>query len=229
MSLELHSRLRIFMSASPVPTCSICIEPLTDKIKELHKDPKLKLTHSFHEDCINKWLSLNKTCPICREKITVIKQPTDITAIAFSQFRSFSNRFIEDIQSAIQLNNVSRFKRLFLLTDLLPEQKMTLLHQAVLNKNFEIVKEILKPDRSCFYPKIVEDAIDLNQFEIVNYIVSNSLIARGHAVDYALCKNENIPMALDLLRSGLVDEFYRKRIIKYARSIANDELQVALI
>ena len=43
--------------------CYICYESLEDNIKEL------KCKHKFHPCCVNKWLEINITCPICRETV----------------------------------------------------------------------------------------------------------------------------------------------------------------
>tara|TARA_A100001015_G_scaffold224568_1_gene253240 strand:- start:3972 stop:4382 length:411 start_codon:yes stop_codon:yes gene_type:complete len=46
-------------------SCSICLE----KYKVNDKVMNLKCRHSFHKDCLNKWLKNNNTCPQCRENI----------------------------------------------------------------------------------------------------------------------------------------------------------------
>lgn len=42
--------------------CSICYEEL--EIKTAHVTG---CKHSFHKECIKKWLSVKDTCPICRD------------------------------------------------------------------------------------------------------------------------------------------------------------------
>jgi len=44
--------------------CSICLE----KINKLEKY-KTKCNHLYHIKCINKWLKINNTCPICRTEL----------------------------------------------------------------------------------------------------------------------------------------------------------------
>ena len=44
--------------------CSICLESkLSGDIIEL------ECTHTFHKECINKWLTNNESCPYCRQDI----------------------------------------------------------------------------------------------------------------------------------------------------------------
>lgn len=43
--------------------CPICYEETEDKFKEL------KCKHTFHEKCVDKWLSNHNTCPMCRTKV----------------------------------------------------------------------------------------------------------------------------------------------------------------
>ena len=55
--------------------CSICLEKL-NKNKVY-----LNCSHYFHKDCINKWKTRNNTCPICRTRITLIKEALTIKKI----------------------------------------------------------------------------------------------------------------------------------------------------
>ncbi len=45
--------------------CSICLEKfeINDQCREI------KCKHRFHKDCVDDWLSINCTCPICRYNI----------------------------------------------------------------------------------------------------------------------------------------------------------------
>lgn len=46
--------------------CTICIGSMKNDIK---KTVKLKCDHTFHKRCVEPWLYLNNTCPICRQII----------------------------------------------------------------------------------------------------------------------------------------------------------------
>jgi hypothetical protein len=47
----------------PPDNCTICL-------KEILSDSKrLICNHNYHKNCINKWLTSNNTCPICRKEI----------------------------------------------------------------------------------------------------------------------------------------------------------------
>ena len=48
--------------------CSICLENILYKNDII----KTKCNHIFHTKCIEKWLSKQNTCPICRDKINNI-------------------------------------------------------------------------------------------------------------------------------------------------------------
>lgn len=43
-------------------TCAICLE----KISFINKK-RTHCNHFFHKKCLNKWLSLNPTCPLCKD------------------------------------------------------------------------------------------------------------------------------------------------------------------
>jgi|GEM_PF-4473999 len=50
-------------------SCSICIDPIEEE-----GDKKIKVLkdcgHIFHKTCINEWIVINPTCPLCR---TIVK------------------------------------------------------------------------------------------------------------------------------------------------------------
>jgi hypothetical protein len=45
--------------------CCICLSPYDDGV-ELREIP---CTHHFHSACIDKWLRINATCPLCKYNI----------------------------------------------------------------------------------------------------------------------------------------------------------------
>lgn len=46
-------------------TCCICLTQYGDK----EKLRVLNCDHHFHQECCDKWLKINKTCPLCRQSI----------------------------------------------------------------------------------------------------------------------------------------------------------------
>ena len=53
--------------------CSICLEELDSKSNFVITS----CNHSFHSDCLLKWLNNNNNCPLCRNKL-IDKQYSDI-------------------------------------------------------------------------------------------------------------------------------------------------------
>jgi hypothetical protein len=47
--------------------CSICLEPLGKFIKQGKK--KLPCNHTFHKKCIDGWLNISNSCPLCRRDV----------------------------------------------------------------------------------------------------------------------------------------------------------------
>ena len=66
--------------------CNICFEKLVLKETQI-----LHCNHEFHDDCIEKWLEENNTCPYCRSitdhHITLDENlnPSDITRDLMAQ------------------------------------------------------------------------------------------------------------------------------------------------
>ncbi len=55
--------------------CSICTEPLSGERRIL------ACNHQFHQSCIDKWLEIKVTCPMCRDRgKRVIVNEDDATA-----------------------------------------------------------------------------------------------------------------------------------------------------
>ena len=58
-------------SITELACCSICLESIV-KINEVTKPCE----HTFHTECITRWLENNRSCPLCRtELMTVILPP----------------------------------------------------------------------------------------------------------------------------------------------------------
>ena len=51
--------------------CAICLETNVEPLKTL------RCQHSFHEECINIWLSNHVTCPMCRDLVSFIEGEID--------------------------------------------------------------------------------------------------------------------------------------------------------
>ena len=49
------------VSATPTDMCPICYDNLNHKPRQLHT-----CGHVFHLHCIDHWLRLKKSCPVCR-------------------------------------------------------------------------------------------------------------------------------------------------------------------
>ena len=44
--------------------CSICLEKILNDDKHI-----TSCNHSFHEECMARWMSLNNSCPLCRKHL----------------------------------------------------------------------------------------------------------------------------------------------------------------
>ncbi|XP_031442978.1 E3 ubiquitin-protein ligase RNF12-A isoform X2 [Clupea harengus] len=56
---------RNFGESDALKTCSVCIT----EYAQGHKLRKLPCSHEYHVHCIDRWLSENSTCPICRRAV----------------------------------------------------------------------------------------------------------------------------------------------------------------
>lgn len=65
-SLPTRKYTKASQTSSADSRCNICLSEYEegDTLKSLPS-----CLHSFHEDCINKWLQINKSCPVCRQEI----------------------------------------------------------------------------------------------------------------------------------------------------------------
>lgn len=56
-------------------TCAICLSEF-QPMETLKTIPDCD--HCFHADCIDEWLRLNGTCPMCRNSPTQLNETTDV-------------------------------------------------------------------------------------------------------------------------------------------------------
>ena len=56
------------------PQCAICLSQYSagEMVRELPCDSR----HHFHMTCVDDWLKLNATCPVCRSKIFAARVPS---------------------------------------------------------------------------------------------------------------------------------------------------------
>ena len=47
-------------------SCSICLLDFKEETEKIIKQ-KTVCSHEFCKDCLDKWLEINNTCPICRQ------------------------------------------------------------------------------------------------------------------------------------------------------------------
>eukprot|EP00658_Telonema_sp_P-2_P024785 TRINITY_DN19978_c0_g1_i5.p1 TRINITY_DN19978_c0_g1~~TRINITY_DN19978_c0_g1_i5.p1 ORF type:complete len:106 (+),score=27.29 TRINITY_DN19978_c0_g1_i5:128-445(+) len=69
------------------PTCSICLCEYEEE-EELRAMPSC--THVFHVTCIDEWLVLNQSCPVCRQPLN-----KDGTAAAPQSLESHDGTWVE--------------------------------------------------------------------------------------------------------------------------------------
>lgn len=67
--------------------CSICTIDFDENEGEEHYDPHChECRHKFHYSCIQQWLRINRTCPLCRSKWPVTWDEKVSPLHAFKQF-----------------------------------------------------------------------------------------------------------------------------------------------
>lgn len=61
---KLFCKEHLHISPVSTDTCNICLDQLDENVY-------MKCGHSFHKECISKWLVTKKTCPCCRKTLRV--------------------------------------------------------------------------------------------------------------------------------------------------------------
>ena len=69
------------MGESPEHECAICYE--TIEPFQVRAVPR-ECSHAYHSVCLNRWLTENRSCPLCRKKISLESQIPWRTLFAFS-------------------------------------------------------------------------------------------------------------------------------------------------
>jgi len=74
------------------PSCTICLMEITNNIKAL------PCAHVFHTHCIDRWLRLKNSCPLCRQ-VDGTQQTTNTYRVPNTQSSSSSHRRHNHLQS----------------------------------------------------------------------------------------------------------------------------------
>ena len=67
----------------PVETCSICLEELD--ATGSHRALQLHCGHIYGQECIDQWLTINKSCPLCFKEIVATPPANANTSAAVSE------------------------------------------------------------------------------------------------------------------------------------------------
>lgn len=114
------------MSKGSNNECSICLEnlDLSALASNLNNIYTLDCNHSFHKNCITKWLETKLTCPLCRAPIKPLKRYIDdkiITAERLTSIFLFFSSFIETVSQNSNFEGLTEHMDEFLST---PEMQM---------------------------------------------------------------------------------------------------------
>ncbi|PCH39143.1 hypothetical protein WOLCODRAFT_158678 [Wolfiporia cocos MD-104 SS10] len=61
-------KLKLTLLGAVVDKCGICLSQFKDR-DEAMLGPKCQ--HAYHDRCLRRWLAMNRTCPICREALSL--------------------------------------------------------------------------------------------------------------------------------------------------------------
>ncbi len=71
-------------------TCCICLDDISSHLYEIKQCPTaLRCGHVFHLSCVNEWFKGKLNCPLCRERMSVMKISGPIT---FESIRRLERR-----------------------------------------------------------------------------------------------------------------------------------------
>ena len=91
--------------------CAICQDEMSvgQELSSLH--PQDEHVHTFHQACINIWLQMKNTCPICRKITEVPHQAEAVHAAAQPIFNQQVNIQLLGSRARIRLGNITRFEQ----------------------------------------------------------------------------------------------------------------------
>ena len=60
--------------------CTICLLQYTEDTKKT-----TECNHTFHDECIGRWLQTNKSCPLCRTELVVSAPIVNVNVVRVPQ------------------------------------------------------------------------------------------------------------------------------------------------
>jgi len=98
-----HKQLESLDSRVDTPTmdqsivmCSICLDPLVGQSDGNERG--LRCGHRFHNPCIDKWLTDNRTCPVCRQAVDTGANTRPVPNQAVMDFDGVMARILEEVR-----------------------------------------------------------------------------------------------------------------------------------
>jgi NACalpha-BTF3-like transcription factor len=177
--------------------CSICFESLEDD--KIHTT---KCSHSYHKECLEKWLNKNNTCPICRTKIgnkrnreTYTNQNTTGGYIQYYIYTYPTSRIERRVSNETHVINRERYNNEIIMGTFFPSYThnfTTEIERQVSNETHVINRESVEIERD-LQTRINEQDIDIiisqtgctreeaitslvnNDYDIVNAIMEITL------------------------------------------------------
>ena len=218
--------------------CSICLEGIENLKKSRVLHAKEYRGHRFHRHCINEWLTIENSCPICKRVVTDLPlAETKVKAIA--ALVSYMPSLVLPFQGSFVANCINQ--------DLPSVQDYMRSHSydinvgslclliSCINPNKLIVLEILKDETHIEYrSQALVEVVKKNNLELAQILIDSGVTEYGWAKSLFYAEERGFSEMLDLLMRfgrdkpdykgyGLVEFDYCRPLAELFHYLSNDE------
>ena len=110
------NNLKNIVRNRPNLTCSICLDNIYCN-KTVINPVKLNCGHTFHPECIKKWLYINDSCPLCRVEISYYSSIRILCDYDLLDIHKFNIFLAELYDKSIIYNDKDTINKYLLITD----------------------------------------------------------------------------------------------------------------
>ncbi len=134
--------------------CSICLETITESQETI----RLPCTHTFHDECVTRWLRQHSTCPVCRTNMLPTQEQTQTQNTNTNPTRNLPSIIFPSLLSNLNRNLIQNLE--IDITFMMPNRETL---RSRWNPSIDKIYDVFK-----FLYRVLNVSSNQNQIAIIN-------------------------------------------------------------